>query len=133
MPEEVRPYMLQVAAIAGSAVALYFFWKFCRAVVKWGFFVAYFVIGCLLAWYFQPGMSVGITLFGGLLFAWTVMAIKSKLWKVFGAAAVILAMPAFAPIARKVGEWALGEHAPAPRVTPTETPPERDKKARKVS
>lgn len=120
MPEAVRPYMLHISVIAGSAIGLYFFWKFCRAVVKWGFFVMYFVLGCLLAWYFQPGMSIGVTLTGGMAFAWTVMAIRSKLWKVIGAAAVVLAMPFFTPAAKAIGSWAqsemkqpLGKAAPA--------------------
>jgi hypothetical protein len=125
--------MLHIAVIAGSAIGLYFFWKLCRAVVKWGFFVAYFVTGCLLAWFFQPEMSIGVTLAGGLAFAWTVMAIKSKLWKVIGAAAVVLAMPFFAPTAKVIGEWASKETKPAPQVAPKATAPKREPKGRQVS
>lgn len=125
MPEAIRPYMLHIAVIAGSAMGLYFFWKFCRAVVKWGFFVAYFVTGCLLAWRFQPDVSLGVTLTGGLAFAWTVMAIKSKLWKIFGAVAVILAMQFFSPAAKAIGGWATKE---APLSTGQTVPAKADKR-----
>lgn len=111
LPEAIRPHVLQIVAIGGAAIGLYFFWKLCRAVVKWGFFVAYFVAGCLLTWFFQPGMSVGLTLAGGLGFAYTVMAIRSKLWKLFGAVAVIAAVPFVGPMAERVADWAFPDEA----------------------
>lgn len=88
---------------------MWFFWKLARAVVKWGFFVMYFVIGCCIAWVLQPNLHVGVTLAGGLAFAWTVMAIKSKLWKIIGAAAVVAAIPMFGPINKAIGEWSRNE------------------------
>jgi len=107
--EAMRPATLQLVAIGGAAVALYFFWRLCRAVVKWGFFIAYFVAGSLLTWFFQPGMSIGLTLAGGVAFAWTVMAIKSKIWKAISAVAVIAAVPFIGPMADKVSDWAFPE------------------------
>lgn len=113
MQDAVREYGVQGAAIAVAAVALWFFWRLARAVAKWGFFVMYFIAGCLLALLFQPVPNVPVTLAAGLAFAWTVMAIRSKLWKLIGAAAVILAMPFFGPIAEKAGDWAKGYDKPA--------------------
>lgn len=124
--EALRPATLQIVAIAGAAVALYFFWRLCRAVVKWGFFIAYFVMGALLTWFFQPGMSIGLTLAGGVGFAWTVMAIKSKLWKLFGAVAVIAAVPFAGPLTDKIADWAFPDDKPAKKAPPAE--PAKQKK-----
>ncbi|MCC7435818.1 MAG: hypothetical protein IT363_14120 [Methanoregulaceae archaeon] len=118
--EALRPATLQIVAIAGAAVALYFFWRLCRAVVKWGFFIAYFVMGALLTWFFQPGMSIGLTLAGGLGFAWTVMAIKSKLWRLIGAIAVIAAVPFAGPFSEKIAEWAFPDEKPAGKAPPAQ-------------
>lgn len=106
MPEELRPYLLQVAVIVAAALGLWFFWKLARAVVRWGYFVMYFVMGSLICLTLQPSPTTGVTLAGGLAFAWTVMAIKAKLWKLFGAVAVIAAMPFFTPVAKAIGNWA---------------------------
>ena len=107
--------MLQFAAIAGAAVALWFFWKLARAVVKWGFFVMYFVLGALVSLLLQSNPNVGVTVTAGLAFAWTVMAIRSKLWKLIGAVAIIGAMPFFGPVAKAAGKWADGQSASAPK------------------
>jgi hypothetical protein len=124
--EPFRPATLQLIAILGGAIALYFFWKLCRAVVKWGFFIGYFVLGALLTWFFQPGMSVGLTLAGGVGFAWTVMAIKSKLWKLIGAVAVIAAVPFAGPAAESIAEWAFpDEEAPVGKAPPKKMPQEK--------
>ena len=116
--EALRPATLQIVAIGGAAVALYFFWRLCRAVVKWGFFIAYFVGGCLLTWFFQPGSSIGITLAGGVGFAWTVMAIKSKLWKALGAIAVIAAVPFVGPLSESIAKWAFPDEKPVGKAPP---------------
>ncbi len=123
---DMRPFALHAGAIAAAAVGLYFFWKLCRAVVKWGFFLAYFVLGSLIAYALQPGLSIGVTLAGGLAFAWTVMAIKRKLFKAIGAIAVIAAMPFMGPISKKIGGWAFGPTPQAaPRTAPKHPPRER--------
>ena len=113
MPEAIRPHLIQIVAIAGGAVALWFFWKLARAVVKWGFFILYFVLGSCIAWLFQPTLNVGVTLAGGLAFAWTVMAIRSKLWKFIGAVAVIAAIPFFGPVSKAIANWSKRDEPPA--------------------
>lgn len=90
--------MEQVTLIAGGAVVLFFFWKFCRAVVKWGFFTFYFVAGAFLGWYLVPNGPAWTPLASGFAFAWTVTAIKSKLWKAIGAVAVLGATTLLGPM-----------------------------------
>ncbi|MEQ1823662.1 MAG: hypothetical protein ABL949_14230 [Fimbriimonadaceae bacterium] len=90
--------MEQLTLIAGGAVILFFFWRFCRAVVKWGFFTLYFVVGAVLGWMLVPHGPVWTPLASGFAFAWTVVAIKSKLWKAIGAVAVLGATTIFGPL-----------------------------------
>lgn len=120
MEETLRPHLVQFGAIAIAAVALWFFWKLARAVVKWGFFVMYFVMGALLSLLLQSNPTTGITITGGLAFAWTVMAIKSKLWKLIGAAAVLAALPFFGPMSKAIAGWSEGgsPRAKAPQSRP---------------
>lgn len=114
MSEELRPFAIQLVAIGGAAIGLWFFWKLARAVVKWGFFVMYFILGCLIGLFFQPHPSVGVTLAAGLAFAWTVMAIQAKIWKLVAGAAVILAIPFFGPVEKAISQWVRSE-TPAKR------------------
>ncbi len=90
--------MEQLTLIAVGAVVLFFFWKFCRAIVKWGFFTLYFVVGAFLGWFLVPQGPVWTPLVAGLAFAWTVMAIKSKIWKAVGAVAVLGATTLLGPM-----------------------------------
>lgn len=86
MPPLSEPVLIGIAAIV-----LYFFWRFCRMVVQWGYFVAFFLAGAIAAYIYMPKAPTGASIAFGVLFASTVSAIRMKIMKLIGGAAVIAA------------------------------------------
>lgn len=78
--------------IGGAALGLYAFWVFARKVVKWGFFTLYFLIGAGITWALNPQFPAALPIGVGIAFAWAVMAIKRKVWKVVSGVALLAAL-----------------------------------------
>lgn len=75
--------------IGTAAVALYAFWRLCRLVVAWGYFIAFFVFGSLAAWAYMPDAPLGMPMAFGLIFAGTVSAMRAKIFKVVMGLAIV--------------------------------------------
>jgi len=74
--------------IGGLAVGLYAFWRFCRLVVAWGYFILFFVIGSLAAWAYMPDAPLGMPAAFGVIFAATISAMRAKIFKIVMGAAI---------------------------------------------
>lgn len=77
--------------IGGLAIGLYAFWRFCRLVVAWGYFILFFVIGALAAWVYMPDAPLGMPAAFGVIFASTISAMRAKIFKIVMGAAVVAA------------------------------------------
>lgn len=77
--------------IVAAFLGLYLFWQLSRRVVRIGFLLMYFLVGALATYFFNPQLPVGYAITSGLIFTWTVMSIRSKIWKAISAAAIALA------------------------------------------
>jgi hypothetical protein len=102
------PTLLNAVLILAAAGGLYAFWIFCRKVVKWGFFTLYFLMGAAITLALNPKGPAMLPILAGVMFAYTVMSIKSKIWKVVTPVVLIsalaLVVPAF--IAKPTAEKA---------------------------
>lgn len=85
------PPLNEPALIGIAAVALYAFWRFCRLVVAWGYFILFFVIGSMAAWAYMPDAPLGMPMAFGFIFASTVAAMRAKIFKLIMGVAVAAA------------------------------------------
>lgn len=118
MPTLSEPVLIGIAA-----VGLYFFWRFCRLVVQWGYFVAFFLMGAIAAYIYMPKAPTGASIAFGVLFASTVSAIRTKIMKLIGGAAVVAATAVVGPklVAQKA-EFEKKEKPPIVKSQPGKSP-----------
>ncbi len=92
LPNVLPQLQLSEPALIGiAAIALYAFWRFCRLVVAWGYFILFFVIGSLAAWAYMPDAPLGMPMAFGAIFAGTVAAMRAKIFKLVMGAAIAAA------------------------------------------
>lgn len=109
------PHLSEPALIGVVAIGLYAFWRFCRLVVAWGYFIAFFVFGSLAAWIYMPDAPLGMPMAFGIFFASAVSVMRAKIFKFIMGAAVAGATYVAGPkLVEMKKDWEAEKNAKAP-------------------